>query len=105
MPRQTRRCEPSTASIRISLSRRRKSGWTGRSTSEGCHLPVGRLEVSAVAHAAASFERSLPLRIGEISYTDYTFDAPWELVPGPWKIQFWLGDRKPAEQDFNVVVN
>jgi hypothetical protein len=50
-----------------------------------------------------TFERTLPLEIGETFYTDYTLDEPWELVPGPWKIQLWLGDRKLAEEDFVVV--
>jgi hypothetical protein len=47
---------------------------------------------------------TLSRKIGETSFTDYAFDDPWELVPGPWTIQLWLGDRKLAEKKFTVVV-
>ena len=30
----------------------------------------------------------------------FGLDHDWELVPGTWKIEFWLGDEKLAEQAF-----
>jgi hypothetical protein len=50
-----------------------------------------------------SAERQIAARIGAIQFSGYTFDDYWELVPGPWKMQIWLGDRKLAEKEFTVV--
>ena len=33
----------------------------------------------------------------------YEIDEPWELVPGVWTIQIWVGDQKLAEHTFTVV--
>jgi hypothetical protein len=41
--------------------------------------------------------------IGEIGYSGFEFDDPWELVPGVWTIQLWQGTRLLTEQRFNVV--
>lgn len=43
--------------------------------------------------------------IGEENFTDYKFDEAWELVPGPWTFQFWVGGRKLAEKTFIVVAD
>jgi hypothetical protein len=43
--------------------------------------------------------------IGEEGFTDYKFDEAWELVPGPWTFQFWIGGRKLAEKTFIVVAD
>jgi Domain of unknown function (DUF3859) len=42
-------------------------------------------------------------RIGDVSYTGYRLDDPWELLPGVWVIQLWYGDRKVAQQNFTVI--
>jgi len=48
-------------------------------------------------------EYMLTRKIGETSYTDYSFDDPCELVPGSWTIQLWVGERKLVEKQFTVV--
>ncbi len=30
----------------------------------------------------------------------FGLDHDWELIPGTWKVEFWLGDEKLAEQAF-----
>jgi hypothetical protein len=50
-----------------------------------------------------SNERLITPAIGDLSDTGYIFDDPWELVPGKWKFQLWLGDRLLAEKEFTVV--
>jgi hypothetical protein len=42
-------------------------------------------------------------KIGDTSFLDYSFDEPWELVPGTWTFQLWQGNRKLAEKSFTVV--
>lgn len=56
--------------------------------------------------AAKPIQRSqytLPRKIGESSYTDYSFDDPWELAPGTWTFELWVGGRKFASQSFQVA--
>lgn len=48
-------------------------------------------------------EYTLQRKTGETSYTDYSFDHPWELIPGQWTLQLWEGNRKLAEKSFTVV--
>jgi hypothetical protein len=48
-------------------------------------------------------EYEMARKIGQTSYTDYAFDDPWEVVPGTWTMQLWVGDRKLAEKAFVVV--
>jgi Domain of unknown function (DUF3859) len=42
-------------------------------------------------------------RIGSEMLIDYSLDNSWELVPGAWTLQVWLGDRKLAEEVFTVA--
>jgi hypothetical protein len=37
----------------------------------------------------------------KVGYT-YTFDEPWEAVPGDWSIQVWYRQKKLTEQKFLV---
>lgn len=41
--------------------------------------------------------------VGEESFRAYSFDEPWEMVPGDWVFEFWDGPRKIGEQRFKVV--
>jgi hypothetical protein len=50
-----------------------------------------------------SSDGAISVANGTVTYTGWKFDDPWELVPGVWTIQIWDGDRKLAEQQFNVV--
>ncbi len=43
------------------------------------------------------------LKIGVTTYTGYGIDETWEMVPGKWTFQIWVGNRKMAEQSFTVV--
>ena len=41
--------------------------------------------------------------IGAVSYSDYSLDDTWEVVPGVWTIELWHDGRKLAEQQFTLV--
>ena len=36
-------------------------------------------------------------------YSFYTLEEPWELLPGKWEFQLWLGDRELCSQEFTLV--
>ncbi len=40
---------------------------------------------------------------GTTHFTSYSFDHDWEIVPGTWTMELWVGDRKLASQSFEVV--
>lgn len=42
-------------------------------------------------------------RIGTMEIAGYQFGHDWEIVPGTWTIELWDGDRKLANQRFQVV--
>lgn len=42
--------------------------------------------------------------IGEDTYRTYTFDEPWEMVPGEWTFEFWDGPKKLGEKRFRVIL-
>ncbi len=42
-------------------------------------------------------------RVGGETLSGYSFDEPWEIVPGDWLFEVWIGERKMAEQRFRVL--
>jgi hypothetical protein len=66
-------------------------------------FPQTGLRSPAVAQPIRHSDTTVESKIDETSYTGYRFDDPWELVPGPWRIELWDGDRKVAEQAFSVT--
>ena len=41
--------------------------------------------------------------LNEVSFSSYRLEESWELMPGKWAFEFWLGDRKLGEQEFTLV--
>jgi hypothetical protein len=41
--------------------------------------------------------------LGEDSYSGITFDEQWEIEPGIWTIEFWSGETKLGEEQFEVI--
>ena len=48
-------------------------------------------------------ENDRTFRIGETTYRSYTFDEPWEAVPGTWTFEFWYQGKLVGSQQFEVV--
>ena len=65
--------------------------------------PAVGLRSPAVSQPIFRNETTVTPKIGKITYEGYRFDDEWELVPGPWTIQLWYGDRKLAEKTFTVT--
>ena len=42
------------------------------------------------------------VRGGQKRYVGWTFDYPWEIVPGKWTIQLWHNGDKITEKTFNI---
>jgi hypothetical protein len=40
--------------------------------------------------------------IGTDHVRGYSFDEPWEVVPGTWTLEIWQGDRKLLEKSFEI---
>ena len=40
--------------------------------------------------------------IGSNHLRGYSFDQPWEIVPGTWMLEIWQGDRKLLEKSFEI---
>ncbi len=43
-----------------------------------------------------------PTTIGTVHLRGYTFEQPWEVVPGTWTLEIWQGDRKLLEKSFEI---
>ena len=43
--------------------------------------------------------------IGTNHLRGYTFEQPWEVVPGTWTLEIWQGDRKLLEKSFEIKKN
>ena len=41
--------------------------------------------------------------LGEDSYSGISFDETWEIEPGIWTFEFWSGDTKLGEEQFEVI--
>jgi hypothetical protein len=40
--------------------------------------------------------------IGANHVRGYSFDEPWEVVPGTWTLEIWQGDRKLLVKSFEI---
>jgi hypothetical protein len=49
-------------------------------------------------------EHTITQLVGGVSANTYTFDEPWEMVPGVWVLELWHGDRKLAEMAYTVTL-
>ena len=67
-------------------------------------FPPAGLRSPAVSQPILRNETTTTSKIGETTYTGYRLDDPWELVPGPWAIQLWSGDRMLAEKKFTLAI-
>lgn len=56
---------------------------------------------------STGYETALELPVGHdgsVTATEgYSLDDDFELLPGPWRIEIWLGDRKLVGKTFNLV--
>jgi hypothetical protein len=48
-------------------------------------------------------ETLVTVRDGDVLHGLFTFDHAWEMVPGTWSIEYWLGDEKLIGKEFTVV--
>ena len=66
-------------------------------------FPSPGMRPPTASHPVRSAKSPTKPRIGEVSYTGYRLEDPWELLPGVWIIQLWYGDRKVAQESFTVI--
>lgn len=43
------------------------------------------------------------LALGDTVLVTYGFDDSWELVPGPWTLEFWYAGRRLGAQTFTIT--
>jgi Domain of unknown function (DUF3859) len=67
------------------------------------HYPEPGLKSPTTGNTYMSGEYVLQRKSGLQHWKGYTFESDWELVPGAWTFEIWVGDRKMATQDFTVV--
>jgi len=70
-------------------------------TMVGEHPP---LKDPATGKTQTRDEYQLESWIGQ-TYTSYSFDHEWELIPGKWKFEVWHRGKKLCEQSFTVVAD
>ena len=63
---------------------------------DGAHMPG-----SAEPMRSTTWNDNDP--IGPELYYGYTLEDDWELIPGNWTLELWVGDKKLASQTFTVT--
>ena len=48
-------------------------------------------------------ETEMMRQLGGDDFSAHTFDYSWEIEPGIWTIEFWSGDTKLGEEQFEVI--
>lgn len=66
-------------------------------------FPPGGLHKPGVATPILQNKYDLARKIGQTSFTDYSLEDSWEVVPGTWTFELWVGNRKLTSQSFEVV--
>jgi len=67
------------------------------------NFPPAGLKSPSASAPLQDYQYKATVKIGQIDYTDYAFDDPWELVPGPWTVEIWADHRRLAFKSFTVV--
>jgi hypothetical protein len=65
--------------------------------------PPQGLRNPGTKRTAYVYEATMQKTIGYPTFEGYQLEKPWELVPGPWIFEIWHGERKLAEQVFELV--
>jgi hypothetical protein len=66
-------------------------------------FPPGGLTNPATGQTRERSEYFVVKAIDDPTYRDYSFDAAWEMVPGPWRFELWHEDRMLSAVSFTVV--
>lgn len=66
-------------------------------------FPPGGLRNPQTGRVLLVAENDRVHTIGQTTYRSYTFDEPWEAVPGIWTLEFWYQGRLVGSQRFEVV--
>jgi hypothetical protein len=66
-------------------------------------FPPAGLNSPASKEPLLRLYRDDKVTIGKSGFTSYILDDPWELVPGTWTLEYWIGDRKLLSKSFTVV--
>lgn len=82
-----------------------------KGTPGGVHVPITRIwvlpepgmQAPGAAEPRNRIERTEDVLIGDTNFASYGFDEPWELIPGTWLLEFWIGQQKLGQMEFNVV--
>lgn len=66
------------------------------------HIPAPGIRNPQTGNVNMTSVVFLDRTVGSTSFTSYTFDNSWEIVPGIWTVELWDGDRKMVSQGFLV---
>ena len=48
-------------------------------------------------------ETEVSVHVGDTLHALFSFDHPWEMVPGTWSMEYWLGNEKLIGKQFTVT--
>lgn len=66
-------------------------------------LPPPGFRPPAPKPAITRLDREDTFTLGQTVLVTYGFDDAWELVPGPWTLEFWYAGRKVGSYTFTVT--
>lgn len=70
---------------------------------EVVRLPAPGLRNPKTGNVYRETNRTVQKAIGNRgTLTGYSFDQDWEMVPGPWTFELWLGERLMLTKTFTV---
>lgn len=70
---------------------------------EGVRYPAPGAHPASTGQLVAFDSSDTTLAINGSNTSLYTIEEPWEVLPGTWVFEIWLGDRKLGEQTFTLV--
>ena len=68
------------------------------------YFPPGGLTNPETSRTAVSSTRSQTCLVDAPCLAGYSFNEPWELVPGRWTVEVWLEQQLVIRQTFEVFI-
>jgi len=67
-------------------------------------FPDGGLVNTTTGQSARDFQIERSCRVGESCFNAWVFSYDWELKPGTWTAEVWVGREKLISRDFEIYL-
>jgi hypothetical protein len=66
-------------------------------------FPAAGMKNPRTMQSATRYENRVTCYSGESCMAAWHFNEPWEMVPGAWVVEIWMGEKRLIAQTFEII--